>query len=147
MIRLGCPRDVAALRWEWAKEWHGVLGSKPDEAFVDAVDRWMSGPRTVWTAYHAGDAVGMVCLTHFERMPSPAVLASGSWGYLGQLYVRATARGMGLGSALVGQVLAEAEKRAYSKVVLSPSEESVPLYLRCGFTDDHGMLIWRRSQT
>lgn len=85
----------------------------------------------------------MVCLTTHERMPSPNPRAAAHWGYLGHLYVLPSARGLGIGEALVQTVLAEAERRRYAKLVLSPSELSIPLYRRSGFTDAHSMMLWR----
>ncbi|MCW4353029.1 GNAT family N-acetyltransferase [Hoyosella sp. YIM 151337] len=142
MIAYGEPAEVAALRWEWAQEWHPTAGTGPDDGFVSSVARWMEGERTVWTAHNTDGAVGMVCLTQFERMPSPVAKAEGSWGYLGHLYVRPSARREGIGTALVEQVLTEAANRRYSKVVLTASEMSVSFYVRRGFSNVRGLLLW-----
>ena len=131
------------LRWDWARERHGITGAGPDVGFTDSVTQWIAQGRTVWTAHQAEAPVGMVCLTQFERMPSPALTAGGNWGYLGHLYVLPAARGRGFGRALIEQVLSEARLRGYSKIVLSPTELSIPLYVRCGFTEDSGLMLWR----
>ncbi|MGZ8178345.1 GNAT family N-acetyltransferase [Williamsia sp. SKLECPSW1] len=137
--------EVAALRWAWACEQDGSLPPHPDAGFVDAVDEWMCRPtRTVWTVHDADDeAVGMVCLTEYTRMPSPSDAAGGRWGYLGHLFVRPAARGAGLGETLVRHVLAAATDRGYAKVVLAPSTASIPVYERCGFSADTGLMLWR----
>ncbi|TDZ78557.1 Acetyltransferase (GNAT) family protein [Mycobacteroides salmoniphilum] len=144
VVTLGDPVDVAALRWRWAQEDGPDCHSSeiPPPEFVSHVASWM-GSRTVWTARYQEHAAGMVCLTTHERMPSPNTRAAASWGYLGHLYVRPSARGLGIGEALVQTVFAEAERRRYAKLVLSPSELSTPLYRRCGFTDAHSMMVWR----
>ncbi|HEY9314178.1 GNAT family N-acetyltransferase [Williamsia sp.] len=97
--------------------------------------------RTVWVAFAGGAAVGMVCMTEYTRMPSPLVSAAGSWGYLGHLFVRPERRGRRIGHDLVSQALDHADGRGYSKVVLSPSPPSIPLYTRCGFSIDNDMMV------
>jgi GNAT superfamily N-acetyltransferase len=146
MLGTGIPQDVAALRWEWAREMAQNAAPElgPAQAFVAEVASWMGDEsRTVWTARLGARAIGMVCLTEFQRMPSPTRAAGGCWGYLSHLYVCPSARGRGAGAALVTALLSEARSRRYSKVVLSPTHTSVPLYLRCGFDADHGLLMWR----
>ncbi|SLD23567.1 hypothetical protein [Mycobacteroides abscessus] len=86
MISEGEPTDVAALRWTWALENNpdAKLSAEPITQFTADVSDWMQD-RAVWTAHHDGYAVGMVCLTHYARMPSPIVKAGGHWGYMGPL--------------------------------------------------------------
>lgn len=143
-ISLGEPVDVATLRWRWAQEDvpDCQLSEIPPPEFVSQVASWM-GARTVWTARHQEHVVGMVCLTTYERMPSPIPRAAASWGYLGHLYVLPSSRGLGIGEALIQTVITEAERRRYAKIVLSPSEPSTPLYRRCGFTLAHSMMMRR----
>ncbi|GAA2056545.1 GNAT family N-acetyltransferase [Williamsia deligens] len=136
------PHEVAALRCEWAHERDHTVDPHPDQDFTEAVGAWMDNPsRTVWTARGVDDAVGMVCLTEYTRMPSPSESASGRWGYLGHLYVRPEARGAGAGEALVRTLLAESARRGHTKVVLSPTARSIPLYERCGFTAGNDLMI------
>lgn len=148
MIEPANPTDVARLRWEWALENDPRLSDRieaggPDHSFVAAVAEWMAGGRTVFTARHKGTAAGLVSLTEHRRMPSPNPAAAGSWGYLGHLYVRPAARGHGLGERLIERVLEIARERGYTKVVLAPTELSVPLYRRAGFGREHDLLMWR----
>ncbi len=139
----GEAAPVAALRWQWAREQDSSLPDGPGEDFVAAVGEWMADPvRTVWVAGE-DEPVGMVCLTEYTRMPSPSASAGGRWGYLGHLFVRPDARGDGVGEALVRELLAESARRGHTKVVLSPTVPSVPLYERCGFTGDTDLMIWR----
>ncbi|WP_041407323.1 GNAT family N-acetyltransferase [Segniliparus rotundus] len=149
VLGAGIPEDVAALRWGWARELApgSAPAAGPSETFVAEVASWMRDEsRTVWTARRGAHAVGMVCLTEFQRMPSPAPAAGGCWGYLSHLYVSPSARGRGIGAALVAALLAAARSRRYSKVVLSPTQKSVSLYLRCGFDADPGLLMWRPAE-
>lgn len=143
-IGLGEPVDVAELRWQWAQESvaDNALSLHPSTEFVSQVASWMRS-RTVWVARNKGLVTGMVCLTQHERMPSPSPQAAANWGYLGHLYVLPAARGQGIGRALVHMVLDEAVRRDYAKVVLTPSDLSVPLYRRCGFTNARTMMVWQ----
>ncbi|MDV7132815.1 GNAT family N-acetyltransferase [Williamsia muralis] len=136
---------VAELRWLWARESDDAIGPWRDErGFNTAVRSWTDDPqRTVWVAHTTGQAVGMVCLTEYTRMPSPRTSGAGSWGYLGHLYVRSEYRGAGIGTQLVDCVLHNAEHRGYRKVILSPSELSIPLYSRHGFTRDNDVMVRR----
>lgn len=56
-----------------------------------------------------------------------------AWGYLGHLFVLPAPRDEGHGRALIETVQQAARARGYRRVVLSPSEESAPVYRRSGF--------------
>ncbi|MES3035337.1 MAG: GNAT family N-acetyltransferase [Gemmatimonadota bacterium] len=63
--------------------------------------------------------------------------ADGS-GEMKRLYVRASARGLGLGQALLDRILLEARGAGYSRIVLDtlPSMHAAQqMYLRAGFTE------------
>ncbi|MFW0785114.1 GNAT family N-acetyltransferase [Gordonia sp. CPCC 206044] len=141
------PIGIAELRWLWAQEADPDVGPwRADRDFLGSVARWMADPsRTVWHASVQERAVGMVCLTEYQRMPSPRTRASGSWGYLGHLYVCADQRLSGIGTQLVAEVVRAAERRGYSKIVLSPSVESIRLYERHGFTQGNGLMVRRTA--
>lgn len=134
---------VAELRWSWAQESDDAIGPwRGEPSFIAAVRSWTDDPqRTVWVAHAPDQAVGMVCLTEYTRMPSPRTSAAGSWGYLGHLFVRPEYRGAGIGAQLVDCVLRAAEHRGYRKVILSPTERSIPLYSRHGFTRDNDVMV------
>ncbi|AFR49163.1 hypothetical protein KTR9_2526 [Gordonia sp. KTR9] len=144
--RCRSAEQVAELRWEWARETDATVGPwQGDVDFVAAVATWLGDDRrTVWTAGTHELAIGMVCLTEHIRMPSPRRAAGGRWGYLGHLYVRPTFRGSGIGEELVRRVTETADDRGYAKTVLSPTEPSIALYERCGFTRDNLHMARRR---
>ena len=86
----------------------------------------------------------MVNLKVFDRMPSPGREAS-RWGYLANLFVLPSSRNAGLGTRLLRALLAAAVEERLVRVVLSPSEASIPLYRRVGFTDADMLLVWQPS--
>jgi GNAT superfamily N-acetyltransferase len=139
-------RDVAALidlRARWAEERTGIAvdpGYRAD--FTDWLRREQD-QRTFWVAEVDGAAVGMTNLLTFERMPVPG-RAAGRWGYLGNMFVLGEHRDVGVGRLLLDAVLAHADRHGLVRVVLSPSDRSVPFYRRAGFGDAVELLLRRR---
>ena len=88
--------------------------------------------RIIWLAEVDGYVVGMVNLAVFERMPRPGRPAS-CWGYLGNAFVLAEHRNQGIGQRLLDALLDHADRNGFARVVLSPSERSIPFYHRAGF--------------
>ena len=74
----------------------------------------------------------MSSLLEYRRMPQPGRPDS-CWGYVGNLFVHASLRGRGIGSALLTAIIAAADERGYARLVLSPSEHAVPFFRRAGF--------------
>jgi GNAT superfamily N-acetyltransferase len=99
-----------------------------------------SGRRRAWLAYSGDEPVGMVNLTVFERMPRPGQPPS-RWGYLGNAYVRPEWRSRGIGTALLDALLAYARAEGYARILLAPSEPSVPFYRRAGFGPADTLLL------
>jgi GNAT superfamily N-acetyltransferase len=119
---------IAALRGSWS-------GAGDDPGFADRMADWLAaegGRRTTWLAELEGAPVGMASLFEYRRMPRPGRPDS-RWGYLGNMFVREAVRGRGIGTALLGAVIATADERSYARLVLSPSAEAVGFYRRAGF--------------
>ena len=137
-VRPAGPADVPALV-ALRSAWKGP--GTPD--FRRDFDAWFTREhptRQWWIAEEAGTPVGMVNLKLVDRMPSPDRPAT-SWGYLCNLYVLPEHRGRGTGAALVQALLTSARDDGLVRVVLHPSELSVPLYTRLGFTTAHSLLL------
>jgi GNAT superfamily N-acetyltransferase len=119
---------LARLRAEWRE-----LDASDDylAGFADWFRREQDG-RWWFVADDGGRAVGMVNVKLFDRMPSPDRPVS-RWGYLANLYVAPDRRGDGIGSALVAAVVERARSEGLVRLVLSPSEQAIPLYRRHGF--------------
>jgi GNAT superfamily N-acetyltransferase len=130
---------VADLRREWA----GEEGRGDDPLFAAEFARWYESEydrRLFWIAARADNWIGMVNLTVFARMPAPGT-PPGHWGHLGNMYVCREHRNLGVGAALLEALLAEADRLGLQRVVLNPSERSVPLYQRFGFSAATELMI------
>lgn len=139
--------DLAALRRAWtaenAADTADTAGEAADEGFEARFADWYqreSARRVTWLAEVAGDPVGMMNLAVFERMPAPG-RDPGTWGYLANAFVLEPHRGQGIGGRLLAALLAYADARGYLRVVLRPSDRSVPFYRRAGFTENNGFLV------
>jgi len=135
LIRRAEHADLAALvhlRREWTQEEHGDIA---DPDFDENLAAWFareSSRRIMWLAEEGGRPVGMMNVAIYERMPRPGRALS-RWGYLGNVFVLAAYRNRGIGSQLVSTALKYADENGFVRVVLSPTERSIPLYERAGF--------------
>jgi GNAT superfamily N-acetyltransferase len=149
VIRLVGPADalaLAALRRAWTAEQHGPVDDpRFDDRFLDWYER-ESARRFSWLAEVGGAMVGMMNLAVFDRMPQPG-REPGSWGYLANAFVLAAYRNQGIGSLLLRALLAHADSRGYVRVVLSPSERSVPFYQRAGFSAGTELMVRHRPRS
>jgi len=143
LIRVAGDADVdamAELRRRWTEERRGV---GPDPGFGERFRAWFAAEahqRTFWLAEVDGRGVGMTNLLTFERMPGPQI-DPGRWGYLGNMFVMPEHRDAGVGRQLLDAVVARADALGLERIVLSPTERSVPFYRRAGFDDAHQLLV------
>jgi GNAT superfamily N-acetyltransferase len=143
VIRIAGPGDapaLAALRRAWTEETHGPAGDPDFEArFLDWYRR-EAPHRVAWLAEAGAELVGMMNMSVFERMPQPG-RDVGTWGYLANAFVLVAHRDRGIGSLLLRALLGYADEHRFVRVVLRPSERSIPFYQRLGFTADHDLLV------
>ena len=143
VIRRAEDADLAAiarLRREWTQEQEGDRG---DPTFDERLAAWFareSSRRITWLAEADGRPVGMMNLAVFERMPRPG-RAPGRWGYLGNAFVLAAYRDQGIGRQLISAVLGYADENGFARVVLSPTERSIPFYERAGFGPANALML------
>ena len=142
---------IAALRRAWSQEQAGrpIL----DESFEGRFDAWLErerDQRLTWLGLAggsgpaSGEAVGMLNLLVFTRMPFPrddGYDRPRSWGYLANFFVLEEHRASGLGSLMLEACLAYADSQGLARVVLSPSSRSVPLYARAGFAPATSLML------
>jgi GNAT superfamily N-acetyltransferase len=146
-VRVAGERDVAALV---ALRRLDSDGDEP--GFQHRMAEWLEAEgsrRTTWLAAVDGDPVGMASLFEYRRMPRPGRPDS-RWGYVSNMFVRAEHRRRGVGMALLRAIVRAAEERGYVRLVLSPSEESLPLYRSAGFVapgGEHPLLVRARGGT
>jgi GNAT superfamily N-acetyltransferase len=132
---------IARLRRESSVEQDGA-GADP--AFEERFSAWYareSSRRIIWLAEVGGHPVGAMNLTVFERMPRPG-RAPSRWGYLGNAFVLAAYRNQGIGRQLLDALLGYASENGFVRVVLSPSERSIPFYGRAGFGPADALMLW-----
>lgn len=130
--------DIARMRTDWTVS----QGGSPEPGFEQELRDWWareSAHRRAWVALVddvaddvAGEAVGMANLMVFERMPRPGRDA-GRWAYVANVWVDPDHRGRGVGRLLVTSALDWCRDQGLVRVVLNPSEMSVPLYTSLGF--------------
>ncbi|MFG1792106.1 GNAT family N-acetyltransferase [Nocardia sp. NPDC049149] len=135
-IRQTDDRDIPALA-QLRRQWSAENAGRPveDNGFDEQFAQWYaaeSSRRTTFLAEIDGIAVGMVNLALFERMPQPGRPAS-RWGYLGNAFVLAEHRSQGVGTALLDALTAYAKDLGCVRIVLSPTDLSVPFYQRADF--------------
>ena len=143
VIRRAQNADLPAiirLRCEWTRE---LDGDVEDPAFDERFAAWFSresSRRITWLAEADGRVVGMMNLAVFERMPRPGRPPS-HWGYLGNAFVQGAYRNQGVGRKLIHALLNYADDNGFERIVLSPSEPSVPFYERAGFGPADALLL------
>jgi GNAT superfamily N-acetyltransferase len=126
--------ELARLRRAWVEEQAGA--AVEDDGFERRFDAWLERERhqrVAWLAVADGLAVGMLNLMVFTRMPRPGRPEPSRWGYVANVYVDPVHRDRGVGGLLLGACTAYADEHGFVRLVLSPSERSVPLYRRGGF--------------
>jgi GNAT superfamily N-acetyltransferase len=143
LIRQAGDEDRAAvvrLRREWTAE---RIGDHTDPTFEERLTAWLARERSrriIWLALADDRPVGMINLAIFERMPQPGRPPS-HWGYLGNAFVLAGYRNQGIGSRLISALLGYADENGFARVVLSPSQRSIPFYQRAGFGPANGLML------
>ena len=107
-----CRRDAAAVRYEvFVQEQHVPIEIELDEEDAGCVHA------VAYDAY--GTAVGTGRL-----LPD---------GHIGRMAVRASHRGLGVGSQLLVALMDEARRRRMLEVVLSAQTQAIPFYEAHGF--------------
>lgn len=136
---------IAALRSAWTDELTGELAGEPiaESEFAERLAAWKDGPagdRVMWLAFADDEPIGMLNMAVFHRMPRPSRTDS-RWGYIANVYVLDSWRSKGVGAQLLDAAVDHARTEGYVRLVLSPSERSVPFYRRAGFAPATELLM------
>ena len=135
-IRIAGDDEVGTLAWlrrRWNEEARGVAD---DPAFEDRFREWWEAEhdtRTFFLAELDGGPVGMANVKHYTRMPAAGMDSAGRWGYVGNVFVLAEHRDVGIGQALMAHIAEWARGEGFEHLRLAPSERSIPFYARLGF--------------
>lgn len=146
-VRRCGPADVrvlAGMRRAWAEEQAGQAIA--DDGFEARFGAWFeteADHRVTWLAELGERPVGMLNLLVFTRMPRPRHPNDkpAQWGYVANVYVDRARRDAGVGRVLLAAATSYADETGLARLVLSPSERSVPFYERAGFTTDTTLMV------
>jgi GNAT superfamily N-acetyltransferase len=133
---------VASMRRAWTEEYAGR--SVADDGFQERFDAWLEqeqDQRVTWLAEVGGEAVGMLNVLVFTRMPRPGRAGPSRWAYLANFWVRPDLRGSGLGTRLLETCTGWCDAAGMVRIVLSPTDGSVSLYARSGFEPATSLLL------
>ncbi|HMM95678.1 GNAT family N-acetyltransferase [Phycicoccus sp.] len=124
--------DLAGMRAAWA----GEQSDATEEGFAARLGAWweaQGGVRHAWVVRDAGGgAVGMANCQVFDRMPRPG-RPDRRWAYVANVWTAPAHRRRGVGRLLMTELLAWCREQGLVRVVLNPSEVSLPLYRSVGF--------------
>ncbi|MDG4826633.1 GNAT family N-acetyltransferase [Asanoa sp. WMMD1127] len=137
VVRRATVADAAALS---ALRRDGVA----DDAFDTSFSEWLAAHVETHLPFVAeldGRVVGMAWLFVAARVPSRS-RRDRRFGDVQSVYVLPSARGRGVGAALLAEVLACAEQLSLEHVTVHSSDRAVSLYTRAGFGQDRTWLRW-----
>ena len=120
---------IAELRALWS------TGTQPASLFTGSIRAWLETegePRITLMAGAADQPIGMVSMLEYRGMPLPSARSS-RWGYIDHLFVRDGRRRQGIGTALIKELLAIADRREYERLLVAPNAAALSLFDRLGF--------------
>ncbi len=129
-------RQLAELRY--ALRSSTGTATEPQSDFIARCAAWMEGHLKegkqwqCWVAERNQKLIGAVWLQLVEKIPNPRAETE-QHAYLTNFYIDESARGQGLGSRLLRNVIEWCESRDVHAVILWPTERSRSLYQRHGF--------------
>ena len=139
--------ELARLRWRWRVDERGEQGLTW-EKFCSRFARWWEEHEHSHRAFLAeldGTAAGTMWLAVVDRGPGPGVWDRRA-GQVQNAYVLPEHRGLGVGTALLAVLRAEATTLGLDYLSVHPSERSYDFYRRGGFTETVRVLELRPVQ-
>jgi GNAT superfamily N-acetyltransferase len=129
--------QLAAMRWDFRLEESPGTPVHDRATFMMACVAFLtqglaSGAWAYWIARDAGLIVAQIFVQRIAKVPKPNRLDD-TFGYVTNVYTRPAYRNQGIGSQLLGHVIAWADEQELENLVVWPSERSIPFYTRAGF--------------
>lgn len=144
-IRLASDADLDQLgrmRWEQWSESGCHPAMQGEEAFVAGFIRELENKINkewyVWCAVEDATILSHVYIQVIQKVPKPSRPVD-SFGYISNVYTRATARNEGIGSRVMEHVKSWANETDLEFLVFWPSRPSMPFWRRLGFSTDDSM--------
>lgn len=136
--------ELARLRWDFRLEEAPGATRHGQATFLRAcADFLRAGLRegcwTYWVALVDGHIVSHIYIQRVPKVPKPNRLDD-ALGYVTNVYTRPLYRGRGIGTELMGHMLAWAKAQDLESLIVWPSEASVGFYERAGFRGASEML-------
>jgi GNAT superfamily N-acetyltransferase len=138
-IRFALEGDANALaELRWASRSLREQASESKESFVQRFVQWLSHALRSedWQIAVAqpsgGPLIGCMYLRVIETVPVPGI-AGRAWGYVTHAFVQEGARGDGVGTALLAQLIHRSRSLQLHELQVWPSAAAVSLYARAGF--------------
>ena len=138
-IRFALEADASALaELRWASRSLREQASESKESFVKRFVHWFChAMRTEeWHVAVAqpsvGQVIGCMYLRVVETVPVPGV-SGRAWGYVTHAFVEEQARGDGVGTALLAELVHRSQSLQLHELHVWPSTAAVSLYARAGF--------------
>jgi GNAT superfamily N-acetyltransferase len=146
-IRIATLNDVDELirmRWDY------TLEEQPNAAFDEVefhqicrnfLERALSGGDWhIWIAETEAKIVSHMYLQLIHKVPRPGKSADPYFGYVTNVYTRPAYRGRGIGTTIHTAMEQWSKENHVEFLVLWPSADSVPFYLRNGFSPSEDVL-------
>jgi GNAT superfamily N-acetyltransferase len=147
LVRVATPADaesLARLRHAWWVQDHGE-GGLDEESFLPAFASWMQERSTTHIPFvvdRDGQPIGMAWLVLVDGIPWPHRFIRCS-AHVKSVFVVASERSSGVGTILMGYVVAHARQLGLDYLVVHPSERSFDFYRRLGFAGSDKLLELR----
>lgn len=137
--------DLVALRLVWHPASNSDEQAQLDVEFRDWFEK-ESGRRVFFLALDDDLPIGMVNLVLFDRMPVVG-RSAGGWGYLSNMFVLERYRDRGVGQQLLAAFKTHADGLGLERIVLKPTERSIPFYGRHGFGAQNELMVRQLPQS
>lgn len=152
MIRQAGPEDLSHIL-DWRMEVLSCVFSEPEsvirenhyESNQEYFASHLNEDKLIFLFMEKdGKEVGCAAACLQQEMPSPDN-PSGKNAYIMNVYVRDQARGQGLATELIQELIRILQSRGIEKIYLETTEMGRRLYTDCGFKPMKDYMIWKKN--